>query len=431
MEYPFTHTDIGQRLPRRNFSPLMEISSLGFAQQDWQDFITSGYPEFGTVTANHPLTSIDLFPPQHSSSFPRYDSTIVPPVGGFAAPRIFESLEHMKDSPHPNFEIPPLPVASLVSDFIPQSVLNIPNILGFNFEQSQAVGLDRIGPHFCDPSVSDNSPELHLLAATVLPQNHHTPFGTSSFVNPFLLDALELQLLSASTSGNSNYPPFSSPSFSDPPEVNLPIAATSPSSDHLLFGILTSNPSPIDVLPSDNIFEPDHTAPSSASNDGPSPLDPSPSSDSPGLPFREAASTQCEFHSPIATAGNADLTGNQEPSFGPATAPVPAVPEHPQETRGEDSQGVLRFIKRCGGGVCECLWSHGENVCGFKGQVTHVKRHVARVHLEIRCALEFSVVYCIELKSPIGSSNVRSVRKASSVNLTSIFTRMSSEQAPI
>ena len=419
MERSLTHTGVTQRLLRSNH-PTHTVMS----QQNWQDFMATRFQESRTMTTNYPLTGTGLPLSQPPSSPPYYSPTAVPSMGGFETSRIRESLERIWDHPHPNFGIPPFSTISPTPDFVLQSCPNVPDMPGFGIEKSQAVGPNRVGPHLLDSPCSGDPPKLHFLVTAALSSNHHLMFDTASCVSPSPLDILEFQLPQTSTSSNNSPSPFNVSPFSDPPEVDLLTTATSPSSDHL-FGVLPpADHSPFDASPSGNTFEFDLMAALPTSSGRPSPPpDASQSSDSPDHLFRETSYTQSEPHGPVYAEGGLNLMGDQELPSSPTVAPVPADPEYPQGIDKKDPQSALRTMNDCGRGVYECLWSYGgDGVCGFRGQVTHVRRHVARVHFEIKCVQELFIINGIDLKSPIESSNARNARRASSENLTSGFT---------
>lgn len=267
-------------------------------------------------------------------------------------------------------------------------------------------------PPLLDPFEFHSSPghfpgPHHLTAPT---SSNNIPSGIPPSADLPPLDPFELQLLAAS-------------SLNDLPECNLLTASSSSSSDDRLFDILFSTPSPpipsepqlsATSSPSDRNLTatttpssgqllpfptdhplldvslpwggtPDPPVASSASNNGPFPPDALPSSDAFDTQHRETPSARSGSHSPVSAEEMSDLSSGHNSPLSPMEVPVQAAPEISEGLVSQVQQSALDFMKDRGRGVFECSWSHGGDMaCGFTGQASHVRRHIARVHLELK-----------------------------------------------
>ena len=388
------------------------------------------FPELGTTFVNHLPRDTDPFFSQLPSSFPHYSPMAVPSIGGFEASRIIELLEYIgRNRPQHNLRISPPSTITPASGFVSQSFPTFPSIPGFDSGELQAAVQNHLSPHFPDLSFPGYPPELHPLAAVAPSSNNDPMFGISSSINPCHPDPLGLQLQVA-------------PPLSDLPEPGLVAATATPSSGHLLF--TTSpliSPSPLDISPSTNILG--LTLPvASPTDDSHSPLNASPSSP-PNLPA--TSSTGGSSHSPLDASSpgpfdpqfdeisrtqsnspgpgeNSDLASGHETSDHGVAVDQATVLECPQGT-DTNQQSATRFMKNCGRGIHKCLWAEGgDNACEFEGLAAAVRRHIARVHLELRCVPEYSIVYRIYSECIIGNTYVECVQRVFLANSTSAFT---------
>lgn len=335
----------------------------------------------------------------------------------------------------PFFDIPPhtsllLPDVS-TNGCTPPS--HLPPALSFNSDN----------PFLLESSFSSDPLDLYLLTAS--------SYGThtlSDIVSPNSLssldalasgDPLELHLLMASSS-------TSRPSFdvSFPNDNNPPIPGSSPTGDPLGLCLLSASPSngahslfdtspssslsPLGIPPSGDPLEPHPPAVSSSSNIGSSPPDIPSSHDLPELRPHDASSTRSNTPTPVGTTLDPDPTNSHGMPSNRTVVLASRVPVDLQDVDKEDPDNIPLFMNECDRRTYECIWSHGGGrTCGYRGRFAQAKRHIARVHFELKCVSESPITPATDTKTNAGNTNVKSVKSDSTPNTTLAFTRTPSE----
>lgn len=292
---------------------------------------------------------------------------------------------------------------------------------------------DTVGTHFSTALPPTTDPLFNISSSSNLSSLNTSPscdtVGTrlptaSSFSssNPSLLgdppfvDPFGLHLLTASSSSNSSPFPLDTLVSSDPLEFHLTTASSSGS--HSFFDIASHNLSQFDISPSGDTIDLNLLATSSLDHSDSLSLD-VPSSPGPPLQPHDASPASINASVIIRTENTSDLTSDHNLPPNSTVAPVQAAPENPQDTDSGNPTSSLPFVKQSEGGGYECSWSRGgDRVCGYRGRRTQVRRHVDRVHLEIKYASNFSVVSTTNANDAAGIIDAMCVKGDSTTNLT-------------
>jgi hypothetical protein len=420
MDYPSTYNNASPHLCRN--SPQHSSIPSPEPQSDLRTFTPAYLPGHG-MTINRPVWNMEPFIPPFPSSSLHYSPIFTPLTEGLEFSQFIEPFEYAGDRLYPDLGMPllygpyapPLPfqVNLSTSGFVPQGFHNALGTVGFGFGGSQVMGRDCTAPRLFDPSsVTGTSSftdplQLHapvalpfidplkLYTQTVLSSNDapgfHLPTVSASSETPFLDATPSSDNPLLDTVPSSDNDSLGIAYSVDPRSLNIsppsgnPLLDITSSGDNAFLGIVCpDDPYPLDISPSGDLSFHLPATPSSSSNSS-SPLGVFPPYDPPDLRPCNASPAHSNSSATTRVTDNPDLSNDSDLSSNPTFDPVQTAQENLQDVDMQDPDTILLYAKQNEGGMHECTWSDGgDRVCGYRGQLTQVRRHVARVHFELR-----------------------------------------------
>lgn len=341
------------------------------------------------------------------------------------------NLTASSSTTHSPFGIPP-PIGLLPAGYAPVSHLQTPS---YSRDDS---------PFLLDGHLSVDLLNPRLLAA-LSNDTHPFPDTFSSLDNLPPNDPLELHLpmtsspntrplINAPSSSSSDTPLLGSSCSGDPLEF---FPSASSSSAHHLSDIFPDIPSsnnltpldtPLDIPFSGDFFEFHPLTISSSGNDSPPPLGVTSFHDLLDLQPCDTLPTWSNTSTSTPTTDSPGPTCSRGSPSNHTATPVSTMPADLQDVDRENPNSVLLFLKECDERKYECLWSHGgDRVCGYTARFTQARRHVTRVHFELKCVSEFHIISAADTKSLAGNMDARTVQSDFTANMTLAFTRTFSE----